>query len=281
MTQYPFPGQSPLYHAEQAARYDRQGLISAYQETFKCRLVVMIDAIFGDSITYFEELVYDASPKQDLHLLLDTPGGDGETAVRIARSAQARCKELTVLIPDRAKSAGTLLVMGAHHILMGPTSDLGPVDPQFPLPGGAGLASAKDIIAAVDDAAAKVQSAPETYPLYASLLSDISALMVQQARSALARTEDLVEEALGSNPDRTPEQITALKEAVREPLIERPMSHAAIFGAVDAQAAGLPAETADPASEQWQMVWRLWTKYVALGPPRIYEGERASRLIPE
>src|SRR3712207_4525437 len=124
------PSQSPLFHAEHAERYDRQRLIQGYEHAFGCRLVVMIDAIFGYAINVFEDLVFDATLDQDLHLLLSTPGGDGETAVRLVRSAQARCRELTVIIPDQAKSAGTLLAMGAHSILMGPPSDLGPVDPQ-------------------------------------------------------------------------------------------------------------------------------------------------------
>jgi len=105
----------------------------------------MVDAIFPYAITLFEELVYDAKPSQDLHLILATPGGDGETAVRLVRSAQARCRELTVIVPDIAKSAGTVLALGAHHILMGPVSDLGPIDPQFQQPTGE-LVSAKDII---------------------------------------------------------------------------------------------------------------------------------------
>lgn len=273
------PSQSPLYHAEQAARYDRQGLIKAYQKKFHCRLVVLADAIFSWGVTPFEELIYDAHPDEDLHLLLDSPGGDGETAVRLVRSAQARCRQLTVIVPDQAKSAGTILAMGAHCILMGPTSDLGPVDPQFPQPGGS-LISAKDIIAAVDDAAAKVQAAPATYPIYAALLGDVSALMVQQARSALARTADLVEEALRSNPDRTGPEVRDLKAKLKVPLIEAKQSHAAIFGAKDAVKAGLPVVEVDPGSDQWKMIWRLWAKYYALMPVRVYEGERASKVLP-
>lgn len=212
-------------------------------------------------------------------MLLDTPGGDGETAVRLVRAAQARCKELTVIVADQAKSAGTLLTMGAHKILMGPTSDLGPVDPQFPQPDGS-LISAKDIIAAVDDAAQKVQAAPATYPIYAALLGDVSALKVQQARSALARSADLVEEALRSNPDRSDKDVKDLKTKLKAPLIEAKQSHAAIFGAKDALKVGLPVVEADPASEQWKMIWRLWAKYYALGPMRVYEGERASKTVP-
>lgn len=272
------PTQSPLFHAEQAARYDRQSLIKFYESKFNCRLIAVVDAIFPYGVTFFEELIYDADPEEDLHLLLWSPGGDGETAVRPVRAAQARCRELTVVVPDLAKSAATLLVMGAHHILMGPTSDLGPVDPQFQLADGS-LASAKDIIAAVDDATEKVQQAPDTYPIHAALLTDITALMVQEARAALQRTSDLVEEALRSNPDRSDDEVTQLQKTLRKPLIEAPKSHAALFGAEDASKAGLPVVKADPKSEQWEMVWRLWAKYFALGPPRVYEGHSASKVL--
>jgi membrane-bound ClpP family serine protease len=132
---------------------------------------VLIDVLFPDVVTVFEELVYDADPKQDLHLLLDTPGGDGETAIRIVRSAQARCRELTVVVPNEAKSAGTILLMGAHHVLMGPTSDLGPVDPQFSTPNG--LYSAKDLLAAVDRADRTLAANPDSYPLQVALLAGL------------------------------------------------------------------------------------------------------------
>jgi hypothetical protein len=273
------PEQSPLFHAQQADRYDRQGLIFDYGERFECKLIVMIDVIFPDSVTAFEELIYDADPDQDLHLLLNSAGGDGETAIRLVRSAQARCKDLTVIVPDQAKSAATLLAMGAHFILMGPASDLGPVDPQFRLPDGS-LASAKDIIAAVDDATKKVQAAPNTYPIYASLLADLTALKVQQARSALARTTDQVEEALKSHPGRSIAKARSLRQKLRGPLIQRPKSHAAIFGVKDAAAVGLPIIEADPAGEQWQLIWRLWSKYVALSPMRVYEGQKSSIVEP-
>lgn len=272
------PPQSPLFHAEQSDRYERQQLITAYEERFGCRLIAVVDQILPYSVTLFEELIYDANPEEDLHLMLATPGGDGETAVRLARSAQARCRELTVIVPDQAKSAGTILALGAHRILMGPVSDLGPIDPQIQIADGT-LMSAKDIIAAVDEATERVQSAPETYALHASLLADVTALMVQQARAALARTDDLLEEALKANGGRSPEEVAALRTSLAKPLITAAKSHGAVFGIEEAIAAGLPAEHADPASLQWQLVWRLWAKYFNAGQ-RVYEGARASKMFP-
>ena len=68
--------------------------------------MALVDAIFPLNITLFEEVIAGADPAQDLHLLLDTPGGDGESAVRLARSAQARCRELTVIVPNQPRAPG-------------------------------------------------------------------------------------------------------------------------------------------------------------------------------
>lgn len=272
------PTQSPIYHAQRADQYARQDLIRQYQDEYSCRLVVMIDPIIPRGVTMLEELLHDADPCQDLHLMLHSPGGDGETAIRIARAAQSRCKELTVIVPDQAKSAATLLSLGAHHIMMGPASDLGPIDPQFYRNGE--WVAAKDIIAAVDDAVEKVSASPDTYPVYASLLSDITALMLQQSRSALERTSDQLEEALKSNPDRKPDEVATLKENLQKPMIDRPATHAALFSATDAIEAGLPVIKADPSGRQWKLIWRLWAKYFALGQrlySGIYEGDKVSQ----
>ncbi len=263
---------SPLFFAQHAPRYLRQQLIRDYQAAYDCRLIVMIDAIFSYSVELFEELLFNASPGQDLHLMLVSPGGDGEVAVRLVRSAQARCRRLTVIVPDFAKSAATLLALGAHEILMGPTSDLGPVDPQFEI--GDELVSAKDIIAAVERALDDVAGRPDTYPLHSALLAEVNALKVEQARSALARTDDLVKEALQSNPDRETADVDSLVADLHEPLIEAPKEHAAIFGAEYARELGLPVTICDPASDQWKRIWQLWMHYYALGSVRVYESTR-------
>ena len=207
--------------------------------------------------------------------MLATLGGDGETAIRLIRQAQCRCKELTVVVPDEAKSAGTLFVLGANHIYMGPTSDLGPVDPQFLLADGT-LWAARAIIAAVEDAEERIQANPQTYPLYATLLADTSAMMVQQARDALARTSNQVKEALSCVETRRSEEVDKLAKALHGPLISDTQSHGTTISSKDAKSFGLPVREAAPGEAQWQEIWRLWTKYRALGDVRVYEGQNAS-----
>jgi hypothetical protein len=272
---------TPLFTAQHSERYARQQLIRDYEEATGASLVVLLDAIFPPGLTYLEELIFHCRADQPLHVLLASPGGDGETAIRMVRSMQARCSELTVLVPDMAKSAATLLCLGADRIMMGPAGDLGPVDPQFSL---GDLVSAKAIVAAVDEAERRVKESPETYTLFSGLLSDVNMLMVEQARNALDRTEALVREALGCCKTRSDADVKALTKALKAPLIDEPTSHTAVIAAQDARKFGLPAESFDPASPEWRRVWHLWTRYFTLGcypagGTAVYEGQRASHVI--
>ena len=277
-TELPGPPLSPLHQAANAGRTDRQRLIREYESRFVARLVVMIDAISYDSFTLLKDVLFDCGPDRDLHLMIDSPGGVGEVAVRMARAAQSHCRELTVIVPDHAKSAATLLALGGHHILMAPGSDLGPIDPQILW--GRERVAAKDIISAVEDAIRSVEESPETYPIYSVLLGDLTAVLVQQARSAMNSTEDLLAKALLSNPDRTLEQHQKLQEYLQSALIESPQSHAALFSADSAATAGLSVENVRPESDQWTMIWRLWTRYFALGNSKsVYESSSDSQVF--
>jgi hypothetical protein len=243
----------------------------------------MIDQIFADNMTYLEELLHPLDASRPLHVLLASPGGDGETAIRIVRSLQARCTELTILLPDMAKSAATILCLGADRLVFGPGGDLGPVDPQMRYPNGT-LASAKELVEAVDEAERRITANPETYPLFANLLAEVTMIMVEQARYALARSGALVKEGLAAATGRTPEAVEQLALALQQPLIEEPTSHSAVISCDAANKFGLPAEAAVPDSEEWALIWSLWTRYFTLGAfpvgsVAVYEGDRVSQII--
>jgi hypothetical protein len=275
---------TPLFEAQHSERYVRQELIAEYQRAFDVNLIVVIDQIVPDAVTYLEELLYDLDTDRPLHVLLASPGGDGEVALRMVRAMQLRCTELTVIVPDQAKSAATLMCLGADRILMGPAGDLGPVDPQLPGDTDWNLVSCKDLVRAVAEAEARVIRAPDAYPLFASLLSDVSMVMLEQARSAIDRSESLVREALACAATRTSEEVEALTGRLRGPLIDEPATHSAVVSAPAARRHGLPVELAEPASDRWRLIWSLWVRYVHLGcfpvgQCSVYEGQRASHVM--
>ena len=168
-------------------------------------------------------------------------------------------------------------MLGSDRIVMGPTSDLGPIDPQFQLANGS-LASAKAIIAAVEDAEQRVQENPQTYPLHASLLNEITGLLVQQAKDAIGRTDALLAEALACADGRDEDRVAELAATLREPLIEGAQSHGATIPARYALELGLPVEEPPVSGTQWRSIWRLWAKYFDLRSQYVYEGQTASQI---
>lgn len=205
---------TPLFQAQNEDRYLRQSMINDYEQRHGCRLVVVIDQITDESVTLFAELLHDVVGDIDLHLMLCSPGGDGEVAIRLARMAQAACDSFVVVVPEIAKSAATILTLGADEVIMGPTSDLGPIDPQIFLP-DRGFVSAKDLIASVTRAIEEVDRRPNTYPLVTAMLAGIDVTAVEFARSALGRTDDIARQAIASNPRRGAEAVEATGRARR------------------------------------------------------------------
>jgi len=66
-----------------------------------------------------------------LEILLHSPGGDADVAYQIVRCFRRHCKKLNVLVPLYAKSAATLMCLGADAIFMGELAELGPIDVQI------------------------------------------------------------------------------------------------------------------------------------------------------
>jgi ClpP class serine protease len=90
---------------------------------------VMIDA---SDVTMLEDILQTINLSEGLTLILSSPGGDGLAAERMVNVCRNYSKtgEYWVIIPERAKSAATMICFGASKIYMSGVSELGPVDPQ-------------------------------------------------------------------------------------------------------------------------------------------------------
>lgn len=92
--------------------------------------------LYGPIVHGLDRLAFDAieaiaNRKDRLILILHTEGGLAEVVERIVDCIRHRYKDVAVLIPDRAMSAGTILAMACDSILMDHFSRLGPIDPQI------------------------------------------------------------------------------------------------------------------------------------------------------
>jgi len=72
-----------------------------------------------------------ANRKKSIAIILDTNGGVVEVVERIVEAIRHHYSDVTVIVPDRAMSAGTILALSANRIMMDYFSCLGPIDPQI------------------------------------------------------------------------------------------------------------------------------------------------------
>jgi len=70
-------------------------------------------------------------PNKPIALLIDSPGGYSKAAYQTAMCIRRRCGSFKAVIPRYAKSAATLLALGASDIILNTDAELGPLDVQI------------------------------------------------------------------------------------------------------------------------------------------------------
>ena len=141
----------------------KSGLKQSMSEIFKkyddqfadyCHLSIIdpsssIGAYDLDKI-YSALLELNTNREKDVLLLLLSPGGAIEPAYQISKLCKSFSKEkFVVVVPRHAKSAATLIAIGADEIHMSPLGQLGPIDPQLGGLPALGVARALERIASL------------------------------------------------------------------------------------------------------------------------------------
>ena len=107
-------------------KYDRPVLSFFTSFTYP----VMIED--GDA-NMIEGMLSKMNLAKGLLLIISSPGGDGLASERIINICRnySGTGEFWAMVPNKAKSAATMICFGASKIIMSPTSELGPIDPQL------------------------------------------------------------------------------------------------------------------------------------------------------
>ena len=192
--------------------------------------------------------------------MLTSIGGDGETALRMASMCHGEREDFRIIVADMAASAATLLSLAAETIVMSDTSALGPIDPQVLMQKRIQYIPAKDIVAIVEDLEERTKENPQAFELYVSLLADIDAIIYQTAKAAIRRTEELVPELL--RLQQNPPSAEAINDIAQQ--LQSHAMHSATIGHQHATQLGLPVLYMSSQSDEWDMLWRLHARYVAL-----------------
>lgn len=110
---------------------DALAVIQAQTAAIGADVFIFNGEILGARDLQLIEQVSTAKSRPRALLVLVTNGGDPDGAYRICRYFQEKYEQLTVLVPGRCKSAGTLIALGATEIAFTPYGELGPLDIQM------------------------------------------------------------------------------------------------------------------------------------------------------
>lgn len=111
--------------------------LKAIEEHVKKDVIVLYGPIQSGVDVAIREAVERIEEHREIALfIVDTEGGSVEVVERIVDVLRNRYKEVHFVVPDKAMSAGTVLVLSGDRIFMDSFSRLGPIDPQILSPDG-------------------------------------------------------------------------------------------------------------------------------------------------
>lgn len=283
------PPQSPFFRAINLARYRRQELIKAIQMSGHPKLICYVSEtapLVREDVMPLMDLLHKVPVGTNIDFLLNTPGGDVGAADKIARILRRRVGShgtLRVIVPDYAKSAGTLIALGADTIVMSDSSELGPIDPQIISRNPKGQLvqhPAHTYVDGYEALARKINGSKRegaNVDAEEQLLDKCDPAQLNLCRQLIERSRQLAEALLKQGMLQDGSYTKVAADLTNN---ERWHSdHGAVIDSEDAQAMGLHVEYLAPDCKEWQAYWRLYCEQrLALEPrdAKLFESDFAS-----
>ena len=280
---------TPWFEARNADRYQRQAIIKDIRARSGRWLICYVsgrDCMIDESDTIgFVELLHIIRPGESIDLLLHTAGGSSDAAEKLIRIVRSRVgeAEIRVIVPDFAKSAGTLMVLGADCVVMSDMSELGPIDPQMQFTDSNGQyrwQSVQNYLDAYIEHSEALKQNPEDIPAR-MMLGRLDPVTVKLCQAARDRARQSAEKQLRDGMFRGGGNITQTAGGLLD--TKRWLSHSQMISWEDAQHPdiGLTVEYLKPQSAEWQEYWRLYClqRLAVDDRQKLYESDYASLII--
>lgn len=235
------PPHSPMFWVAQKDRFLRQLLIRDIESVTNRNLVVYFanryeqgsDIQAGD-IAKLHEIISDFSG-EPVDILLETNGGQTDATEALISMVKNIIFDLRVIVANAAKSNGTLLALAAKSIVMGPTSELGPIEP-----------SLSGIPCSILDTP---QIAAQNFPLHMT------------GKFALQQSRNIATQLLSSGMMNGQAEEIVRKTVDALATRDKFPSHGSVVDYREAKQIGLNIEYLSQENETWRRIWLLYCMY--------------------
>jgi len=264
---------TPLYQSLRADQYFRQNQIKTIEaKTERVLLVYEANiwsqrpAIGEEDIQPFMDLLSNVPKGKNIDLMIQSPGGDIDAAEKIIYMCREIGAGFRTIIPEYAKSAATLIALGSDEVIMGISSEIGPIDAQLrgPGPGGALFqTSAQCFIDEFDKIKEEVEAKGKLSPAYYPLLDGINLGFIGMCRNLQKRSEKFAEKWLSKYMLKDkPEKAAGLAKDLCN--VQKWLSHGVVIDADEAAKLEIKVKKLDKDDDLWKQIWLLQCSYGVL-----------------
>jgi ClpP class serine protease len=195
----------------------------------------------------------------NVDIILDSGGGDADAAYHIAKLLHRKFKgKINYIIPRYAKSAATLLVCGGDCIIMGSTSELGPLDPQIPQNNGEYI-SAKSVQATLNLIKKYIKTDLKLATIIASRMNP---LVLGEYESTLKIAKEYQKELLFLRMFKKTKPNEKIVNSIVKKFAEGYTHHARIIDYEEAEVRKLNIEFWD--EKKWPLIWELYMSHTQI-----------------
>lgn len=207
--------------------------------------------INSDQIPLFQRHIQSLGHLPKISVILYTRGGDTNTPWPLITALREHCDFLQVLIPYCAHSSGTLFSLGADQIVMGPFSNLSPIDPTVvngfnPMdPGGSGNRTpiaVEDVLAYLELVKDSVRGRSSRSKAFEALANHVHPLALGNVRRSISQIRKLAKKLIElHSPDITKRELIAIVESLTTEFY----THSHLIGRQEARSLGLKVVNAN------------------------------------
>ena len=222
-------------------------------------------APIGDILASFGTVDY-------LDLIIHSPGGDANVAEKIIQICREHSKkEFRVIIPNMAKSAATLIALGADSIVMGHCSELGPIDAQvlISVSGINRFISAQAFIDARDNLLKEIERRQGEGKEITQFLQQIATLnipFIEECDRLMRYSNDMATRWLSrcmlkkTFKDPTERAGKALEIANYFSSTEKHLTHAKLINIEECKKLGLNVTVLNKEDVLWKLIWEYYVR---------------------
>lgn len=211
-----------------------------------------------DDTKGFEDMLRDVGGNEYLFLIIDSPGGDAETALRVIRLYRQTSESYKTIVPDRAKSAATQICLGSNEVFMGRNSELGPIDPLIRF--RSQRVRAKTILNAVENLAKWEEQWEMSQTAIGAIAGNFDPHLIQQAEDSIDYIEERATEIAQGMLDEDEESPDEAARNIVNNLMEA-RTHGRSINIEEAEEIGL--NVFDLRSSEYTDLWdNIWEYYL-------------------